>query len=97
MDNAPIHISNLVKNWLETHSVWTLEFPPYSPNLNPIENLWWALKNKIIKLHPELKQMGCSYEDLNCLIEVCKEVWMALDQGLLRSLIDSMEKQLRAV
>ena len=79
MDNTPIHNSNLVKEWLETHGIWTLKFPPYSPDLNPIENLWWALKKKIIELHPELEWMGRSHEDLDCLIEACKEAWMALD------------------
>ena len=79
MDNTPIHMSKLVKQWLETHGVWTLDFPPYSPDLNPIEYLWRALKRKILKLHLELEQMGQSQEDLDYLIEVCKEVWMALD------------------
>ena len=55
MDNAPIHMSNLVKEWLETHGVWTLDFPLYSPDLNPIKHLWLALKRKIFELHPELE------------------------------------------
>jgi len=97
MDNAPIHTSNLVKGWLETHGVWTLDFPPYSPDLNPIEHLWLALKRKVLKLHPELIQMGQSMEDLECLIEACKEAWMALDQCLMRRLVDSMEQRLKAV
>ena len=58
MDNTLIYISNLVKEWLETHGVWTLDFPPYSPNLNLIKHLWRALKRKILKLYLELKQMG---------------------------------------
>jgi len=57
MDNAPIYALNLVKKWLKTHSVWTLDFPPYSPNLNLIKHLWLALKRKVLKLYPELKQM----------------------------------------
>ena len=60
MDNASIHTSNLVKKWLEMYSVWTLDFPPYLPDLNPIEHLWLALKRKILELHPELEQMGQS-------------------------------------
>jgi hypothetical protein len=97
MDNAPIHTSKLVREWLERHGVWTLDFPPYSPDLNPIEHLWLALKRKILELHPELEQMGQSMEDLERLIEACKEAWMALDQGLMRRLIDSMERRLKAV
>ena len=31
-----------------------VNWPPYSPDLNPIENLWKMLKAKIIKLHLEL-------------------------------------------
>ena len=68
MDNAPIYISNLVKEWLETHGVWTLDFPPYSHDLNPIKYLWLALKRKILELHPELEQMGQSKEDLKVVI-----------------------------
>ena len=37
IDNALIYTSNLIKKWLETHSIQTLDFPPYSPNLNPIK------------------------------------------------------------
>jgi len=79
MDNALIYALNLVKEWLETHSVWTLDFPPYLPNLNPIEYLWLALKRKVFKLYLELEQIGQSKEDLERLIEACKEAWMALD------------------
>ena len=79
MDNALIHISNLIKERLETHGIWTLDFPPYSPDLNPIEHLWRALKRKILELHLELKQMGQSQEDLNYLIKAYKEAWMALN------------------
>ncbi len=40
-DNDPgRHMSILVKNFLHTQAVTCLDFPPYSPDLNPIENLW---------------------------------------------------------
>ena len=41
--------------------------------------------------------MGQSKEDLKRLIKACKEVWLALDQGLMRHLIDSMDQRLEAV
>jgi len=38
-DNAPQHTSNLAKTWFFNHGVQLIDFPPYSPDLNPIENL----------------------------------------------------------
>jgi transposase len=31
-----------------------MEWLPYSPDLNPIENLWALLKAEIYRLYPEL-------------------------------------------
>ena len=41
--------------------------------------------------------MGQSKKDLERLIEACKEAWLAHDQGLMRRLIDSIGKRLKAV
>lgn len=38
---------NMLKNW-----------PPYLPDLNPIEHLWFHLKELVYELHPELLTMG---------------------------------------
>jgi hypothetical protein len=35
-----------------------IDWPPYS--LNPIEHIWWHLKNKVLELYPELLEMGTS-------------------------------------
>ncbi|CCE35402.1 uncharacterized protein CPUR_06831 [Claviceps purpurea 20.1] len=48
-DNAPIHTAKMVKECLEELEVTPLEWPPYSPNLDPIENLWSCLKQQIFK------------------------------------------------
>jgi hypothetical protein len=40
-DNDPgRHKSSVVLTWLHNHGVSVLDFPPYSPDLNPIENMW---------------------------------------------------------
>ena len=39
-DNAPIHRARIVKDWLESNNVKMLQWPPYSPEMNPIENVW---------------------------------------------------------
>jgi hypothetical protein len=46
-DNAPSHTARDTKVFLQQNGVEVLEWPPYSPDLNPIENLWAVLKNKI--------------------------------------------------
>ncbi|OCK74339.1 hypothetical protein K432DRAFT_310936, partial [Lepidopterella palustris CBS 459.81] len=77
--------------------IWTLEWHPYSPDLNLIELLWYYLKRKVIKLYLELKRMGGSKEDLKALCDAAKEAWLALPQEVMRKLHNSMPKQIRAV
>jgi transposase len=96
-DNAPIHNSKHSKEWLEKHGIWTLEWPPYSPDLNPIEHMWWALKKMVHKLHPELDKMGNSEADWDALKEAIKEAWLAIPNWLIKKLIESMPRRLAAV
>jgi putative transposase len=50
LDNARIHHAKLLNEFLNEHKErLTLVFlPPYSPNLNMIEELWGWLKNSVI-------------------------------------------------
>jgi len=38
-DNAPIHMAQRIEDWFENHAIPRLSWPPYSPDLNPIENV----------------------------------------------------------
>ncbi|CEI91015.1 hypothetical protein RMCBS344292_05319 [Rhizopus microsporus] len=44
MDNAPIHTSHEITRMIEARGYRAIYLPPYSPELNPIENFWSILK-----------------------------------------------------
>ena len=49
LDNTKIHHAKLLQNYLQKNQRLQLVFlPPYSPNLNKIEELWGWLKNSIV-------------------------------------------------
>ena len=53
-DNAPIHTANKVKDWFKEQRVDVTDWPPYSPDLNPIEHAWKRLKEIMATKYPEL-------------------------------------------
>jgi transposase len=52
MDNVPLHRTHAVRQALEKLGVTVSEFPPYSPDLNPIEQSIGKLKAFLRKLGP---------------------------------------------
>ncbi len=49
-DLAPAHTAK-TKSWLNDHGV--LDCPANSPDLNPIENLWYIVKRKMRNKRPK--------------------------------------------
>lgn len=51
-DNASWHKSKEVKKWLEENPgvVELMNFPPYSPDLNPQEHVWKEMKREVSKI-----------------------------------------------
>ena len=96
-DNAPIHTANAVKAWFKEIGIPFIDWPPYSPDLNPIEQVWFHLKKKVLELHPELELMsGTSEKDLEALENALIEAWEALPDSLFESLVKSMPRRVKA-
>ncbi len=87
-DNDPKHHANIITKWLHEHGIQHIDWPPYSPDLNPIENLWQILKNKVYARRPR------NVEQLKRYI---REEWKLIPTYVLRRLVQSMHKRCLAV
>lgn len=47
MDNAPIHTAAQIDEMIVERGYRSIYLPPYSPELNPIEQFWAIVKNKV--------------------------------------------------
>lgn len=52
MDNASFHKSIKTRKLIEKAACNVLFLPPYSPDLNPIEHFWFAIKHAVRKILP---------------------------------------------
>lgn len=87
-DNAPQHKSVLVRTWLFNHGIQCLDFPPYSPDLNPIENLWADLARRV-------ENFQCP--TMETLQDIVAEEWAKTPKEYLRKLARSMPERCKAV
>lgn len=100
-DNASTHTARVVQEWLQEwaqeNAIELVDWPAYSPDLNPIENLWKLLKERILARHPILSAMTKNNTSKQRLIEAAIEVWEEFEPELLNTLMDSMPRRLEAV
>jgi transposase len=72
-DNASIHTARVVKEWFDNSGIPVMEWPPYSPDLNPIKIMWAWLKEWITTNYPELTSMGKTEVDYQRLYRAMRE------------------------
>jgi transposase len=88
-DNAPSHKAGLTRNWLSDHGFEVLKWPSYSPDLNPIENLWSHLK----------RVLGTYDQHPRGILELWDRVqakW-EIEPQVCQDLIESMPRRIAAV
>jgi len=88
-DNAPCHKSASTLAYLERRKVCLLsDWPPQSPDLNIIENLWAHLKKKVTERNPR---------NAGELWTFAKEEWDRIPNDAIHNLYNSIPKRLKAV
>ena len=87
-DNAPAHKSRKTQLWFVNAGFDVLPWPAQSPDLNPIENLWGYLKQKV-----DAREV----HGLDGLWKAVQEEWAAIPGEFLEKLADSMPQRIQAV
>jgi transposase len=95
-DNAPIHTAKKVKDWFKEQGIPCTDWPPYSPDLNPIEHLWPHLKKKVLEMHPELETITGEDDIREALGIALQEAWTLIGKELMDRLIESMPVRVKA-
>lgn len=85
-DNDPKHTSKVVKNYLNNKGIRVMEWPSQSPDMNPIENAWKYLKDRIVAHMPKP-------QNLDDVWAIIKEEWSKIPPAYFQNLIEGMPKR----
>jgi len=88
-DNAPCHKSKSTMKYLEKKNICLLsDWPPQSPDINIIENLWSILKSKVDKRSPK---------STSELLKAIEEELYSIPDSVIINLYDSISRRLQSV
>jgi transposase len=101
-DNARPHTSKKTSTFVDAamieHGFHVMEWPPNSPDMNPIENLWAHLKRELHHQFPDTKTLrGPPHIIRRVLRDRLMEVWWEIEEKVLDRLIDSMPHRVQAL
>lgn len=89
-DNDPKHTSKAATQWFKNHNIKVLQWPAQSPDLNPIEHLWWHLKQQLAAYETEPVSMHQLWERV-------EEEWDKIPPQVCFNLVESMPRRIAAV
>jgi transposase len=90
-DNASVHTARKVMDYLQDQRYSVMHWPAHSPDLNPIENMWALLKNRLFHNY-ETKPAG-----LLELWDRVPETWYAIEVDMVQRHIESMPRRVQQV
>jgi hypothetical protein len=89
-DNDPKHTAHVTDETTDELGLTVMEWPPQSPDLNPIEHYWRHLKK-------QLKSKKQVYSSISELWEATEEELAIVNKKMCRELIASMPRRVQAV
>jgi hypothetical protein len=90
-DGARCHWSRFTRAELERWQIECTDHPPYSPDLNPIENVWNWIREYISQRYGE---QDISLDRLKPVVE---DAWQEVPEYMLENLTRSMPKRVQQV
>jgi len=91
-DNAPIHTSRSTTEWLRSRGIPIFEpsWPPWSPDLNPIEHVWHKLRDMLQEVDPTLSEATGSEDEIYVRLKASLlTAWEAIPQPFFDALVDT--------
>ena len=96
-DNAAIHKAHIVMNWLSENGFKLLDWPPYFPDLNPIEHVWFPLKEGVYMVCPDFEALSGGHTRVaQALGGSCNMSRDTLKDQLFENLVGSMPDRVEA-
>lgn len=97
-DNAPVHTAHVVRDWLRDELYIVMKWPPYSPDLNPIEHIWRELKVGLQSAFPLIKYTKGGPDAVkSALADALPQVWDSISEDKFWDLCCSMPRRCAAV
>ena len=97
-DNAPIHTAGHTLDWFDQIGVYVYpNWPPYSPDMNPIEHVWIHLKQAIYDIRPDLDAIQNKTQQRETLLEVLPLAWKAIKPDIFKGVLESMPRRIQAL
>ena len=84
-------------SWFARNKIALFEHPAYSPDLNPIENVWSLLKNALNKRPRASLGFGKSERSIAQFISAIFKEWDLLPQKAIDNCILSLPRRYKAV